>query len=207
MTVAAWFPTLIYDAPLLSRGASSFNAELIREAEQIRSADQAGRRWCDDGGYPGGYTSYASLDQLHWMSSTVDRLRRAVDRHVAKYAAQLAWDLGEGRLEMTDCWVNMMPRGCAHSFHIHPQAVVSGTYYVDTPKGSGSIKFEDPRLGFMMAAPPRSSAADDRHRAHVAYPARAGRVILFESWLRHEVPAHAGDRPRISISFNYHWIR
>jgi uncharacterized protein (TIGR02466 family) len=29
--------------------------------------------------------------------------------------------------------------------------------------------------------------------------------VLFESWLRHEVPMHRCDAERVSVSFNYHW--
>lgn len=204
--VKSWFPTLIYQAPLLSRGASALNRELAREAGQIRTADRDGERWCREGGYPGGYTSYASMDQLHQLSSTFTRLRRNIDRHVAAYAESLHWALGERCLSMTDCWVSIMPRGCAHSFHIHPQAVVSGTYYVHTPRGSSGLKFEDPRLSCMMAAPGRREGAPAEMAAHISYPARAGQVILFESWLRHEVPAQPVDEERISVSFNYHWL-
>jgi light-regulated signal transduction histidine kinase (bacteriophytochrome) len=37
-------------------------------------------------------------------------------------------------------------------------------------------------------------------------PARAGRVILFESWLRHEVPPNTVAAQRVSISFNFNWF-
>src|SRR3546814_4002589 len=103
---------------------------------------------------------------------------------------------------MSDCWINIMPKGCAHSFHLHPQSVVSGTYYVQTPRGASGLKFEDPRLAQLMAAPPRRSSAPPAMKAHLTYPAKAGHLILFESWLRHEVPASRIDTERVSISFN-----
>jgi uncharacterized protein (TIGR02466 family) len=90
-----------------------------------------------------------------------------------------------------------MPAGVVHSLHLHPTSFISGTYYVQVPKGAGALKFEDPRLSKMMAAPPG--------RAFVSVPARAGDVILFESWLRHEVPPARYAGERISISFNYAW--
>jgi uncharacterized protein (TIGR02466 family) len=31
-------------------------------------------------------------------------------------------------------------------------------------------------------------------------------VLLWESWLRHEVTANAARSPRISVSFNYGWV-
>lgn len=201
----ALFPTLIYEAPLLSRGASAFNAELLVEAYKIRDADGDGQRWCARGGYPLGYTSYASLDQLHRMSSTFATLGRRLDRHARAYADALEWDLRDRALTMTDCWVNIMPPGCAHSFHIHPHAVISGTYYVSTPRGSSPLKFEDPRLSKMMAAPTRRDDASEVMRPFVSAQARAGRLVLFESWLRHEVPAQRADEDRVSISFNYDW--
>jgi len=199
----AWFPTLIYHAPLLRDGLRGFNADLLRESGQIRDYDEAGRRWSEKS-YPGGYTSYGSLDRLHQFSSGFDGLRRAVDRHVRAYARKLEWDLRGGRLAMSDCWLNVMPRGCAHSFHLHPHAVISGTYYLRVPRGAPGLKFEDPRLSRMMAAPMRRAGSPGQ--AHIVYPARAGDVILFESWLRHEVPPNPVEQERVSVSFNYHWV-
>lgn len=202
-TVHSFFPTLIYQAPLLARGGEDLRRELRRECAQIRDYDRAGRQWSGQH-YPGGYTSYGSMDRLHQFSSTFDALRQRIDRHVRRYAGQLEWDLRGRSLVMTDCWANIMPRGTAHSFHLHPQAVVSGSYYVSTPRGAAPIKFEDPRLSRLMAAPPRR--ADARQQAHVSLQPRAGDVILFESWLRHEVPASRIAAERISISFNYHYV-
>lgn len=196
-----WFPTLVYQAPL-GRGTAALNRELLDECRRVRDRDSAGRRWSRSN-YPGGYTSYGSLDQLHRMSSTFIRLRQAVDRHVRAYARAQEWELGGRQLQMTDCWANIMPRGVAHGLHLHPLAVVSGTYYVRVPAGSPGLKFEDPRLSKMMAAPPRRPHAVAR--SHIAYPARAGQVILFESWLRHEVASNPVNAERVSISFNYHW--
>ena len=202
-SVQAWFPTLIYCEPLQPSGLRVFNAEIGDECYRIREHDAAGRKWSEPN-YPLGYTSYGSLDRLHRFSSTFATLQQRIDTHVKRYARALQWNLRGGRLQMTDCWINIMPRGCAHSFHLHPQAVVSGTYYVRTPRGSSGLKFEDPRLAQLMAAPPRKPGAAAQ-QPHIVYPAKAGQLILFESWLRHEVPASRIDSDRISISFNYHW--
>lgn len=200
---AAWFPTLIYAERLQAQGLRAFNAELLSDCQRIREHDVAGQRWSETR-YPLGYTSYGSLDRLHRFSSTFDRLRTQIDAHARVYARALDWNLRGGRLEMTDCWINIMPSGCAHSFHLHPQAVISGTYYVRTPKGAAGLRFEDPRLSQLMAAPARRGRKSAQ-AAHVLYPARAGQVILFESWLRHEVPVNLSADERVSISFNYHW--
>jgi uncharacterized protein (TIGR02466 family) len=56
-----------------------------------------------------------------------------------------------------------------------------------------------------MAAPPKLPTARPANRTHLTCPARAGHVLLFESWLRHEVAQNGADAERISISFNYAW--
>jgi uncharacterized protein (TIGR02466 family) len=153
----------------------------------------------------GGYTSYASLNQLHKISSTFADLERKLTTHVRSFARQLDMDLRKRTIHMTDFWVNIMPEHAAHSLHLHPLAFVSGTYYVVTPRGCPGLKFEDPRLDRFMAAPPKTPAARPANQTHITYPAKAGHVILFESWLRHGVAANRTTAERISVSFNYNW--
>ena len=200
----AWFPTFLYRAPLRKSGGARFNADLLEECRRLRDFDAAGRRWSAKN-YPGGYTSYASMNELHRFSSTFAELERHLLRHARAFAARLDFDLRGRKLRLTDCWVNIMPPRAAHSLHLHPLSLVSGTYYVATPPGCPGLKFEDPRLDRFMAAPPRLPSARPENRTHVTYPAKAGEVILFESWLRHEVAANQVDAERISISFNFGW--
>ena len=204
MSSRAWFPTYIYHEPLLRAGLERFNSELADECHRIRDYDVAGRRWSAKN-YPGGYTSYASLNRLHKISSTFARLERRITLHVRRFARQLDLDLRSREVAMSDFWLNIMPEHAAHSLHLHPLSFVSGTYYVVTPRGCPGLKFEDPRLSRFMAAPPRTATARPANRTHITYPARAGHVILFESWLRHEVAPNRTAADRLSVSFNYHW--
>jgi uncharacterized protein (TIGR02466 family) len=115
-------------------------------------------------------------------------------------------NLQGGRLAMTDCWVNVMSRHAVHSLHLHPLAVVSGTYYVATPPGSSRLRFEDPRLDKLMGAPPKRDPCRPQNRQQVSYDVAAGKLILFESWLRHEVASNPTRGERVNISFNYNWV-
>ncbi len=205
MPTRAWFPTHLYHEPLQRAGLERFNAELAEECRRIRDYDTAGRKWSEKN-YPGGYTSYGSAHRMHRMSPTFAALERAIDRHVATFARALELDLTRRKLAMTDCWVNIMPRGVTHGLHLHPLSTISGTYYVRTPRGCPGLKLEDPRLERMMAAPPRLAKAARENQPWVMLSAEAGSVLLFESWLRHEVPANTAAGARISISFNYNWF-
>jgi uncharacterized protein (TIGR02466 family) len=203
MSVQSFFPTLVYTARL--NGAAALNRRLLRECRQLERDDESGRRWSAQN-YPGGYTSYNSASRMHDLSPTFAQLRQGLDRHVASFAKSLQFDLTGRELQMTDCWVNIMPRQVVHSLHLHPLATISGTYYVDTPRGSAGLKLEDPRLDRFMAAPPlKTKVSTDRQR-WVEIPAQAGKLVLFESWLRHEVPPNPSAAARVSVSFNYNWF-
>lgn len=204
MPVRSWFRTQIYCAPLQKSGRTRWNDELAEECRRLRDFDSAGRRWSAKN-YPGGYTSYASMNELHRFSSTFRALEKKLTAHVRAFAQTLELDLRGRKIRMSDCWVNIMPSATAHSLHLHPLSFISGTYYVATPRGCPGLKFEDPRLDQFMAAPPKLASARPANRTHVTYPARPGEVILFESWLRHEVAANQAAAERISISFNFSW--
>lgn len=205
MAVRNFFPTRVYGAPLQRQPWKTFNDRLLQECLQLREDDVAGRKWSAKN-YPGGFTSYGSVSRMQQISPTFARLEKLIDRHVRKYAAVLELDLEQRPLGMTDCWVNIMPRHVTHSLHIHPLSTISGTYYVQVPRGSPGLKFEDPRLDRFMAAPPRKADCTPESRTWVMMPAAPGDLLLFESWLRHEVVANPVDRERISISFNYGWF-
>lgn len=196
MAISKYFATPIYDGEL---GDDALLEELARSIRALARDDQAGRRWSRDHHYPG-YTSYASLDDLVRRDPAFSDLARHLNRHAATFAKALAWEV---RPKLDSLWVNLLRSGGHHSGHIHPHAILSGTLYVDVPPGSGEIRFEDPRLPLMMAAPVRSDDSDPDLRRHVTVEPRPGLVLLWESWLRHEVRPSRYKGERLSISFNY----
>jgi uncharacterized protein (TIGR02466 family) len=198
------FVTRIYRSELEGARAAPLNAELESACLSIAEDDTAGQRWCAKNGYPG-YTSYASLNDLPWRVPVFGELVKALDAHVKAFAKELDYDLGTSKLTLDSLWINILPPGGVHTSHIHPHSVISGTYYVTIPDGASALKFEDPRLGFMMAAPPRKKKAKPENKQFAYLAPAPGTVLLWESWLRHEVPVNEADSERISISFNYGW--
>ena len=176
-------------------------AELGATCLQACADDEAGHDWCEANGYAG-YTSYASLADLPWRFPVFADLQKALDAEVARFAETLAFAL-DTPLTLEDIWINVLPEGAGHSGHIHPHSVVSGTFYVAMPPGTSALRFEDPRLPMMMAAPVRRKDAPEDLRPFVPVRPEPGEVLLWESWLRHEVLPNASEGDRVSVSFNY----
>jgi uncharacterized protein (TIGR02466 family) len=191
MAVQSLFATRFYDAPL---GDEALVADLVDACRDLAEQDRAGRTWSKAHGYRG-YTSYASLDDLPIRDPRFADLARLLDKHVAAFAKECRFELGK-KLKLDSLWVNVLKPGGTHSGHIHPHSVVSGTLYIAVPPGSGALRLEDPRLPLMMAAPSRPDT-------FVYVEPGEGSVLLWESWLRHEVMPNAAKHDRISISFNY----
>ncbi|WP_340692152.1 TIGR02466 family protein [Hyphomonas sp.] len=199
MTLQTLFPTLLRHAEI---GDEPLRKSLEKVCWVLEDEDEAGNDWCDNEGYDG-YTSYASLDDLPERFPEVAELLAFLDAEAAKFARDLHWDMQDQALELNGLWVNILGESGSHSGHIHPGSVISGTYYVSIPEGAGQLKFEDPRLGLMMAAPQPLDDAPETARRFVYANPNQGHAMFWESWLRHEVMPNRSETPRLSISFNY----
>ena len=203
--ISSLFVTRLYRAEVneLAKKPIDFE-ELAASCMAIAEDDEAGQDWCEKNGYPG-YTSYASLNDLPWRFPLFGDLEKALDKHVAAFCKDLGFDLQGRKLKCGSFWVNILPEGGMHASHIHPHSVISGTTYVSMPKGTSALKLEDPRLPMMMNAPIRTKKAPQELQSFVYVKPLVGEVLLWESWLRHEVPMNMAEEERISVSFNYEW--
>jgi uncharacterized protein (TIGR02466 family) len=192
------FATKLYETEIADEALLS---ELAHSIRSLAEDDVAGQRWSEEHRYAG-YTSYASLNDLPRRDPVIGDLAKLLTKHAAKFAQECAFEL-TGKPKLDSLWVNLLRGPGHHSAHIHPHSIISGTLYVEVPKGSGDIQFEDPRLPMMMAAPTRRTDAPEELQPFVTVQPRPGLLLLWESWLRHEVLPGAGRGERLSISFNF----
>lgn len=199
------FPTLIAHENLGPQSKKLLSI-LKKECLAFAQIDESGQAWCKQNHYYG-YTSYHSIPQVHLHSPTFAELEKILRKKVSGYARKLGV---KDALEIDTLWINVMDPQAIHTSHIHPLSVVSGTVYVEMPAQASPIRFEDPRFGLMMAQPlktmPRgSSKKHSRHSSpyHFEVFPQSNELVLFESFLRHEVPVNKSKGQRITISFNY----
>jgi uncharacterized protein (TIGR02466 family) len=192
------FVTKLYEVEV---GDEQLLGDLGHSIRTLAEEDGAGRRWSKEHRYSG-YTSYASLNDLPRRDPAFAELSKVLARHSAKFAEESAFDLGR-KPRLDSLWVNLLKSGGHHSGHIHPHSLISGTFYVEAPDGSGAIRFEDPRLPLMMAAPTRRKNAAAELQPFATIQPRRGLLLMWESWLRHEVLPGTGRGERLSISFNF----
>ena len=164
-----------------------YHADLAVDSEAIAEAMYAAR---GERNYAGGYTSYYDRHHVH-DDEPFASLMTEIMRHAQAYMPP-----ARGYLAPDKSWFSIMPSGGFHPAHAHPMSYLSGTFY---PKSLGEIAFHDPRIGAVAA----SFTPDPI----IVYQAVAGRVIMFPSWLLHEVPVNRSSEDRLSFSFNVRNIR
>ena len=197
-----FFPTPIYYLDL--EGAESLNQYLLPRIYAWRDRDQSGIARSNVRTM-GAWHSHTNMNKLPEFELFVRKIEQTM---VELFTAQNYHP--NSKPASHNMWANINPPGGYNRSHTHPGSLWSGVYYVQAPEHCGRVVFHDPRV--QAEVQPIKIAedklADQRHWREVNHKAMAGRLVLFPSWLRHEVEPNLAkvDEPysdRISISFNY----
>ena len=113
-------------------------------------------------------------------------------------------------LEIINMWANVNYKYAYNKYHDHPNSLWSGVYYVQSPPNCGKILFDKSWSRYQRVQKPKFSHEIPIHNYQwdsVSYEPIEGRVILFPSWIGHQVEQNLTDIEgengyRISISFN-----
>ncbi len=157
----------------------------------------------------------SSFDLFRWPQPPAQALAKfchtalaSVIRDVSDYTDE---ELGTLKFDY-HAWFHVTRQGGYQGLHNHANASWSGIFCVDPGDAvadrpdSGVVRFHDPRTnaGYYM------DAGNSRLKpgfCHGSYQIRheAGKLVIFPSYLNHEIFPYLGDRPRIIVAFNC-WI-
>jgi uncharacterized protein (TIGR02466 family) len=108
-----------------------------------------------------------------------------------------------------DCWFHVTRRGGFFGVHNHPNASWSGVYCVDPgdhdadKKDSGRLTFVNPMTMSAMHMDPGVERMKLPYGYQVAgLSLEAGQLVMFPSWVLHDVKPFEGAGERITIAFN-----
>ena len=115
-----------------------------------------------------------------------------------------------GRLEIyNDCWFHITRRGGFFGLHNHPNASWSGVYCVDPGRNdpdnssSGALSFVNPMLMNFMHVDAGNAKIQPPFRNHITtFSLAPGALILFPSFVLHDVKPFEGEGERITVAFN-----
>lgn len=195
------FPTMVFVFDIAE--AAELNETLKTLVYAARDADQEGVQ----------KSNFRALGSWHSQGNLhLQEPFAPLSRRVAHAAQTISDTLGYDpayRLKIDAMWSIINPPGSFNRAHIHPGALWSGVYYVQTPENAGDIEFTDPRTENIMNqarfAPDQKRKSECWTKAN--YKPAPGRLLMFPSFLYHSVAPNLSEEPegasdRIILSFN-----
>lgn len=102
-------------------------------------------------------------------------------------------------VRVLELWINVNETGDYNMSHMHPGAVLSGVYYIQT-NGTGTLDILRSKQEAYLW---QSIVNENQNRetwSGISFVPRAGKVLVFPSWVDHAVAPCEGQR--ISLAFN-----
>ena len=184
------FPTPIYikDLPNVDQLNSYLEQKIIQWSQQDKGVSKTNA---------GGWHSATDMNQKEEYNVLTKELFNMQDEIFKKEFLTQKPVLG-------NMWANINGPGNFNRPHLHPNALFSGVYWIKTPINSGNLMLYDPRPGAHTTMPNRKKGKlPPELWREVHYEPKAGRCIMFPSWLWHEVQSNRSNDTRISVSFNF----
>lgn len=147
-------------------------------------------------GYKNTYSKRSGIE----TNQDLLEFKETIKKHSSNYMASLGYDVPSEELEIF-VFASEMIAGDKHAIHTHCNAVLSGVFYLEVPEGSSNIVFHDPRpfRKFVNYPTLKDTAAT---WSQVFFKPEKGLLLLWESWLEHEVPVNTNQEGRITLVFN-----
>ena len=183
-----YFPTLVWRQELPPSRARAVNGRLMEAINAIlspRPPQPAGVGW-------------QTAQDLHLRPEFADLAKVMVE---AGEAALRSIDAEHSGVTITGCWANINPPEARHRAHTHPNNYLSGVYYVKAPIGGNHITITDPRVQRTVMQP-RFKKDSVLNASVINLEVADGVMILFPSWLQHDVRRNASQEERVTIAFN-----
>jgi uncharacterized protein (TIGR02466 family) len=149
---------------------------------------------------------------FRWPEPCIQQLKRFCWDHMLQMIGALNGYDGAmlGRLLIySDAWFHVTHRGGFFALHNHPNAAWSGVYCVDPgahdpdQPDSGLLSFVSPAVISSMHMDAATANLRDPFAPNVrAVRLEPGQLVLFPSWILHDVKPFQGQGTRITVAFN-----
>jgi uncharacterized protein (TIGR02466 family) len=159
-----------------------------------RNEDPVGRIMTNRGGW--------QSNDLYEKDSELKELTNIIIGRIRNLAKNFDYS-NPNDLQICNYWININKKNNDNAPHTHPISVISAVYYVKVPENSGEIIFHTPLQNYdEFIFEDMIEKYNAYNSSNYRYIPKTGDLILFPSWLSHNVSANQSEEERISIAFN-----
>ena len=146
-------------------------------------------------------TTYGSRNYTDGESHDYNSIH-TIEEYFVNIGGQYLKSLGYKTINLkAKIFFSEMFDGDFHVPHEHPSSVLSGVFYLHVPQGSSSIRFYDPRVHTRYIDLPIVEHAYTNWNFFNVAP-EEGLLLIFPSWLTHEILKNESASGRITAVFN-----
>ena len=182
----------LFKVPLYKTALSLDNKAMANYCLSISKKDK-GRQLSNIGGWQSD-----NLENVPELSSLITE----IEKHTTLFTKEIGIECLN---KVTNKWININGFRDINMVHSHPNCLISGVYYVQTPKDCGNIIFNHPVRALLQHTWLEQNIDNytEYNSPEWWMPSSAGLLYLFPSWLDHFVKPNLNKKEkRISISFN-----
>lgn len=178
-----WFASLVWQADLSLDNQALLNLtnKLFAETPGVKLTNQNG--WQSENLNTG----------FSEIKNFVDSIEETID--------QCCGSVELPKLNFQNAWLNLNSPGSYNTLHNHHGSILSGVYYIQAEEDQGNLEFmRDDDMQYYM---PPLKLYNQFTSQKATYSPKTGKILIFPSWLKHQVMLNNTDKNRISIAFNY----
>lgn len=201
-TVSSVFPVPVFSASLSPESLKEVQKEVGGAVKKIIAKEDMTNPWKGESisGSSFKYTHNPlkdrTLERSNIKKYEMKLLERYIFRSIHQYCSAVGVNVLSAKIEIVDSWINIHTKRDFMDNHIHPCYDISGTYYYKAPKNCGGISFTTPISTVEFGSFPGMGMSSFSIEPY------EGLLLLFPSWLRHQVKLNESDEERICVAFN-----
>lgn len=168
------------------------NKSIEEFCHRKRMEDPVGRVFSNRGGW--------QSNDLYEKDGELKELTNIINSRIQNLAVNFDYSKD---LQICNYWININKRNNKNVPHTHPISLISAVYYVKVPENSGEIIFHTPLQNYDEFISENIVKKYNAYNSSIyTYQPKEGDLLLFPSWLSHNVSANQTEEERISIAFN-----
>lgn len=184
----------IFQIPVYSVYINTLNLEELKNYCFKQQKQDSGRIISNRGGY--------QSNDVNLKNKILKPLIKEIEQHSLNFARPI---VNEEPQKISNLWININSHNNTNIAHNHPDADISGVFYINTPKDCGNIVFKHPAFDLLSYYNTNQKVSNwtTYNSSEWELEANEGIMYLFPSWLNHYVlPNNNKKEERISMSFN-----
>ena len=187
------FPDPIFHYKL--ENYKQINKELLNYILELQKKDKKGNNRSNRGGWHSpNFDLVNPGPPINFINSFKDFLKHIIED-------EIGWEYIPNKQRVVAMWAIINKKNSYNVKHNHQNCYLSSAYYIKKPENSGDITFYDPKESKTYRFPEVEKHTNYSAESITIKP-EEGDLLIFPSYLYHDVGVNLSDKERIVVSFN-----